>query len=1125
MRPSRRSRSAAPVARPFGATAFLSILTALALAAGALPAAAQPVHLPALDGDALVVTDSLGIPHACASSERDAMVLLGWLHARDRLFQMDFSRRLFSGTLAELLGSPAVPADVQLRTLGLRRAAEASWTGYQALAGTTGSNAAELLTGYAAGVNAWIERNPPPPEYGALELTAVAPWTEVDSLVMAKGLAFGLSFDLGEIDLTLALLAYVEAGAVQGFVGPALFAEDVFRSAPFDGRVSIPGALPATATAPVRAAEPATAAAAALAGLDPRAAGLVRAYRDAAAAVPLLARALDREAAGTGSNWWIVSGDRTASGFPVLANDPHLGLDEPAVFYEAHLLVSQAAGCGLPAGGLRLTPGVAAAGAPAAAAAPGSSPGFPSLNVNGITFAGVPGVVQGCNRRICWGSTTNPMDVTDLYQERLVVDGATGLPLATLFDGQPEPLVVIPQLFRANLPSDGVADSSVAVPVGPLEGGVTLVVPRRNHGPIVQVDASTAPPIALSVQYTGWRDTYELEAFLRFMRAVDLDDFTEALQYFDVGSQNWAYADIDGTIAYFTSGEMPLREDLQNLSFPDGGMPPFLIRDGTGTRAHEWLPATPGGTHALAYQVLPFAEMPQVVDPAAGFVANANNDPIGTTLDNNPLNQLRTGGGILYLSPGYSSLRMGRIARELEALLAGGHQATDAELAALQANNELLDAELILPFLSAAFDGAVDPEAPPELVALGTDPEIVEAIARLRGWDFSTPTGIEEGWDPGDDPDDLPAPSAGEIANSVAATIWAVWRGQAIRIVIDETLDGIGLGDFQPGSDQAYVALAHLLTSFEENQGIGASGVDFFPAEAGVSREHARDLALLGALRDALDLLAGPAFHAAFGGSTDQGDYRWGRLHRITFEHELEAPFSIPPAGGFTDLAPALPGLARAGGYEAVDASGHSPRASSDFGFEFSSGPARRFVGVLDPAGIDARQVIPGGQSGVLGSPHYADQLPLWLTNGYHDLVIEPDEVAGVETVEDFSPVGQPCVPDDTTLCFLDDRFRVTVEWRTAFGTSGPGRVVPVGGSARSGLFWFFAPDNWEMLVKVLEGCPVNDHFWVFAASATSVEWTLTVEDTAAGEFATYTNPLGRPSPAVTDSAAFATCP
>lgn len=1113
MRPAKRPfRCFRSVPNPFPPLAAALALAVVSLAAAA-PAAGQPVHVPALGADALVVTDSLGVPHACAADERDAMVLLGWLHARDRMFQMDVLRRTFSGTLAELVGEPGLPSDVQLRTLGLRRAAEESWAGYQALAGSTGSNAAELLTAYAAGVNDWIAGNPPPPEYGALELTSIAPWNEVDSLVMAKGLAFGLSFDLGDIDRTLALLAYSAAGGALGFDGEALFSEDVFRSAPFDDRVSIPGALSAAAPA----------AADGVRRLDPRALELARTWRAEAAAVPHLARALDRKAAGGGSNWWMVSGERTASGFPVLANDPHLGLDTPATFYEAHLITSAVPGCGLPAGGLRLTPGAARANweAPVPGGAPGAAGG---LNVNGVTFAGVPGVVQGCNPRVCWGSTTNPMDVTDVYQEQLIFDPGTGLPAATLFEGEQEPVVLIPQTFRFNVTGDGVPDSSAVAPIGPLDGGLTIVVPRRNHGPVVDVDASIQPAIALSVQYTGWRDTYELEAFLRWMRSEDLDDFVAGLQYFDVGSQNWAYADVDGHVAYFTSAEMPLREDLQTLSAPDGGVPPYIIRDGTGALAHEWLPATPGGTHAIPYQVLPFEEMPQSVDPAAGWIANANNDPIGTTLDNNPLNQLRPGGGLYYLSPGYSSLRMGRIARELEELLAGGHQATDEELAALQANNELLDAELMLPFLSGAFDRAADPGAPPELVALGTDPEIVEAIARLRGWDFSTPTGIEEGWDPGDDPNDLPAPSAGEIANSVAATIWSVWRGEAIRNVVDATLQRIGLGDFLPGSSEAYVALAHLLRTFDQNQGIGASGVDFFPAPAGVTREQARDLALLGALRDALDRLAGPAFEDAFGGSADQGDYRWGRLHRITFEHPLGAPFSIPPAGGFDDLAPELPGISRSGGYEAVDASSHSARADDADEFTFSSGPARRFVGVLDPAGIDARQVIPGGQSGVLGSPHYADQLPLWLTDRYHPVAIEPAAVGPVEEVLDFTPVGQPCVPDDTTLCFLGGRFRVTVDWRTQFGTSGPGHVVPVT-SPRSGLFWFFAPDNWEQLVKVLDGCAVNDRFWVFAASATNVEWTLRVEDTAAGETRVYINPLGQRSPPLTDTAAFATCP
>ena len=124
---------------------------------------------------------------------------------------------------------------------------------------------------------------------------------------------------------------------------------------------------------------------------------------------------------------------------------------------------------------------------------------------------------------------------------------------------------------------------------------------------------------------------------------VDLSGSTR-LEFFDVGSQNWAYTDRAGNIAYFTSAEMPLREDLQTLNQPDG-TPPFLLRDGTGQLQNEWLPVqNPQPGQALPYEILPFAEMPQVVNPASGYILNANNDPVGTTLDNNPLNQVRPGG-------------------------------------------------------------------------------------------------------------------------------------------------------------------------------------------------------------------------------------------------------------------------------------------------------------------------------------------------------------------------------------------------------------------------------------------------------------------------------------------------
>jgi hypothetical protein len=118
---------------------------------------------------------------------------------------------------------------------------------------------------------------------------------------------------------------------------------------------------------------------------------------------------------------------------------------------------------------------------------------------------------------------------------------------------------------------------------------------------------------------------------------------------------------------------------------------------------------------------------------------------------------------------------------------------------------------------------------------------------------------------------------------------------------------------------------------------------------------------------------------------------------------------------------------------------------------------------------------------------------------------------------------GTGCVADLNTLCLNGARFAVSVQWTDFQGNTGPGNVVP-NGSPDSGLMWFFGPDNWEMLVKVLNGCPVNNHYWVFAALTTNVQYTIQVTDTSTGEVKTYTNPLGNPSPAITDTAAFASC-
>jgi len=914
-------------------TLCLAVSMALAVAASAA-SAQSTISAPGLSAPGSITYDAEGVPVIQASNENDAAFLTGYAHARDRFWQMDFNRRGASGTVAELVGAPALANDVQTRTLGLRRAAEATWAALSA--DTRG-----WLKAYADGVNLWLQTNPLPPEYGALELTRAAPWSPVDSLVIGKALAFQLSFDL-DTDFTIRAGTYQAAGAAGGFNGSALFSEDTHRSQGADDRVSITDFRPSSGSIAVDDAKASIAEE--LPQIDPEVVALARKWQDQVVDNPLIAKVMQRNEGSVGSNWWMVSGSRTASGRPLIANDPHLSLDTPSIFQEAHIIAGT------------------------------------TVNLRGASLPGTPVVAQGCTPRFCWGSTVNPMDVTDTFSETFVVN-TYGLPTHTVYQGRIEPVQTLFQSFIVNR-LDGVADNAAREnSIGYLNGGVTVIVPRRNNGPVVSITGTTG----LSVMYTGWGATFELDSFRQIGRAQNLEQFRTALSSFDFGSQNFGYADVDGNIAYFTSAEAPIRDDLQNLNNVDGS-PPFLIRDGSGTRRNEWLPVSNRQLNqAVPYEILSISEMPFAINPASGYIANANNDPIGTTSDNNPLNQVRPRGGLYYLNPGYSSLRMGRIDRLIQARLANGGQASQDDMRAWQANNSPRDAEILLPFLLTAATNGAAGSAWPELRTLASDPTVVAAIARLRTWDFSTPTGIPQGFDPGDDPAALPQPGATEVANSVAATLYAGWRSQAIRQVIDATLTRIGAGSQVPGNNEAVSALAFHLRGFGTRRGTGVSGVNFFQVANAPSPEAARDFLLLRALRDAIALYQGESFAAAFNRSSNLDDYRWGRLHRIVFDHPLGGPFNLPDTAGtygFTNLSPQLPGVARPGGYEVLDASGHGVRANSVNGFMFGSGPARRFVGEMTD-GFTPSQILPGGQSGVLGSPRYASQLGRWLTNRY----------------------------------------------------------------------------------------------------------------------------------------------
>ncbi len=894
----------------------------------------ETVKVAGLEKPVQVLRDTFGVPHVFAASEHDAYFMVGWVHAQDRLFQMDSSRRQASGTLAELLGPSALASDVQLRTLGLRRAAVRS----QAAISPAGT---AILQAYAKGVNAWIAANPLPSEYAALELTKanVPAWTALDSLAITKLLAFGLSFDTGDIANTQRLLTYQGTGAVLGFDGTKLFFEDVMRSEPF---AHAPSILPGETSAPPKkkGKKDDDDKGKGGKGKDDDTGGFSTSFlkpnvgQAAAQALEQLeAGNLPTAAGDQGSNIWVVSGKKSKTGRPLVASDPHLALGSPSTFYEVGVDV---------AGRNRLT-------------------------LYGVTFPGAPAIVHGTNGSVSWGSTVNPTDVTDVYSEQLTIAG--GLPVATTYKGAPEPTQIIPESYRANQPGNGTPDDLVNVPPSASIPPVTVVVPRRNNGPLISITGATG----LSVQFTGFSPTREVDFFRLLSRADTVEKAIDAQRYFDFGAQNWMYVDDRGSIGYKTSGEIPLREDLQAGTV--AGLPPYFIRNGTG--GNEWIPdPTPAEDQATPFEILPFAEMDGLVNPKRGWIANANQDPTGQTFDNDPLNELRPGGGIRYITPGHADgNRNARVTKRLEeALSTGDRELSFEEMQSIQADVKLNDAEVLVPYIVAALKAAQTPGAPPALAALGADPRVQEAVARLSKWDFSTPTGIVEGYDASDRKGVRLTPKQRELDASVAATIYSLWRGQALAGIVDAPLIARGLGSVLPGGDQAMTALRHLLAT----GGVGASGIVFFAGPVG------RDVALLGTLRAAVELAASPGFAPAFGGSTSLADYRWGKLHRITFAHPLGGPFSLPPGAGFTDLGPGLPGVATDGGFSVVDASSHSPRASTLNGFRFGSGPARRFVAEAKRSHPKAVQVIPGGQSGNPAGPWFGNQLGLWLTNDYH---------------------------------------------------------------------------------------------------------------------------------------------
>lgn len=901
------------------------------------------VHLAGLQKPAQIVRDTNDIPHITAHNDHDLFFLQGYVHAQDRLFQMDVSRRRASGTLAELVGAGALPQDVQLRTMGLRRAAERSWP-------LQSSRMHSILTAYADGVNAYVDSHPLPPEYALLELSHFDPWTPVDSLAAIKLIAFAESFQ-SDIQPTIDLLSYQAAGKALGFDGTKLFFEDLDRAAPFDPASTIPDASKA---GPELSEKPGQ--------WQPKTDFIQDRTLELAKDFDRITQNLEIFRNHRGgqpdefSNEWAISGSSTTTGRPIMANDPHLDLGTPATWYPIQLQE-------------------------------------PNLNVIGEGLPGVPVIVVGHNRWVAWGLTDDPLDTWDSFQEKVVPDPNSPSGFSTVYQGVNEPVVPIPQVFRVN-----VAGTLTTVPPGNGIPAATLIVPRRNNGPVVSFDPQKGT--AISMQWTGFSGSREIEAALTWSEARSLKEFKRGLSFFSAPTENVAYSDVHGNIAYFAIGEVPVREDLQSGTV--NGLPPSFLRNGTG--GNEWLPVThPQPNQALPYEILPAAELPHIVNPPAGFFVNANNDPIGITVNNDPLGTNRPDGGIYYLAYNFRfGFRGARITQMIKEMLSHG-PISPADMRKIQADVTLLDAQVFVPFITQALRDAQS-SSNPQLAAFAQMPSVQEAVSRLAAWDFTTPTGIPEGYDADDPPGELHPRSSDEIARSVAATLYSVWRGQIVANTIDAALTPLGLP--KPPDEQSLAALRHLLENFSLTQGAGLSGLNFFNVKGVSSATDRRDIVILQSVAATVQLLSGPAFQNAFGGSRNLNDYRWGKLHRITFTHPLGQPFSIPAAGGaFPQPLPDLQGIPTDGGFGTVDSANHGIRATDDNSFTFNRGPSKRSVFVAQEEGMQGTSSLPGGISGELGSKYYFNLLPAWLRNeSYNQLFTEEALREQTLSAEKFVP-------------------------------------------------------------------------------------------------------------------------
>jgi penicillin amidase len=587
------------------------------------PQISGELTMPELDAPVEIVRDGFGIPHIYAQTSHDLFFAQGFVHAQDRFWQMDFWRHIGSGRLAELFGESQLETDIFLRKLGWARVATQELDLLDPVSRA-------ILDDYSQGVNAYLSGHQGSAlslEYAVLKLQnpdyQPEPWTPLHTLTWAKVMAWDLSGKFEESDNANLLAALSSEQYAQ-----------LTPSYPEDHPLILPSFQLTASASPNLASLPG---AAHPAGLPPSYLQALTGelHRSLAQIDPILMKS----SAGIGSNNWVLSGKLTSTGMPLLANDPHLGIQMPSIWYEVDLQCT-----------------------PKSEACP--------YRVTGFSFAGVPGVIIGHNDRIAWGFTNVGPDVLDLYMEKLNPQDANQYEV----NGKWMDMTVVEEVIQ-------------------VAGGkpVTLTVRSTRHGPVIWEShdfadtrwAGLPENPAVAVRWTALDPSQTFAAIWRMNRAQNWEEFRQAARSFDVPSQNFIYADVEGNIGYQMPGKIPIRQS------GDGSLPAPGWTD-----AHEW----------IGY--IPFEELPFAYNPPEGYIATANNAVVGLDYPYMISNSW---------DYGY------RAARIVQMIETAPGPIDLAYLQRMQGDNANLMAEILAPL-------AVEVAA--------NEPELADAAALLQTWDY-----------------------------------------------------------------------------------------------------------------------------------------------------------------------------------------------------------------------------------------------------------------------------------------------------------------------------------------------------------------------------------------------------